>query len=357
MGAFIMNSSAFKSELRRVTETEDPQLISRPDPLAPHLADSFAEVLEDPMPIEAAEAVERVAKDIFRPYLENPDNTDKTAAHAFAQFFLTLGFVFKYKPYGVKIASPFGYSIFDLNIGQGFSFQLHLEPKYESFHILHSNPDSFLYLSTAAEWVESGESAASAWAKGAGKFDSPFSCVPEPGDVARIASTEIVHTVVGCTLEEYATTSVDAVERLLDQNNRAIADFPVRHPDVRKLVHDLHPGLPSRLISRLGPGWSSLEMSATEPIIDVPNQLLGTRIMVEEGTAINLPAPQSRVRVIVPTSSDVRCSFADRDWIVKPGQVFTVPPAWEAKLETDQTSVVALHAIEPRLVLREWGAG
>jgi hypothetical protein len=175
-------TNSLASELRQVAEAQMNGLASPPDPLDPDLPKSFTEALKDPMPMASVEAIERVAKSIFRPYLSHLDNENLAIAHAFANFFHSLGFLFKYKPYGVKAASPFGYSIFDLKIGQGFSFQFHLEPKYEAFHILRSHPGSFLYLSTRPEWVESGASAATAWANDAGELRSQFSCVPAPGD-------------------------------------------------------------------------------------------------------------------------------------------------------------------------------
>ena len=342
------------SKLGQLAQSGVNGLSSPPDPLDPNLSNSFVEVLKEPMPMKAVEAIERIAIDIFRPYLADASNKNLLVAHAFADFFHSLGFLFKYKPYGVKAASPFGYSIFDLKIGHGFSFQLHLEPKYEAFHFLRCHPGSFLYLSTRPEWVEAGADAAIEWAKGTNEFRSDFSCVPVPGDVARVTSTEIVHSVVGCTLEEYATTSFDAVERLLDQNDRAGMSLPARHPDMHKMVHDLYPELPLRLLSRSGSAWSFGDMPSSQPIIDIPDQLLGMRIRLENGIRIRLPAPVAWIKVIVPTTSTVQCSFADRHWVIAPGQLFAVPPAWDAELETDHTTVVAVHAIAPQLVLRGW---
>src|ERR1019366_3080482 len=42
---------------------------------------------------------------------------------------------------------------------------------------------------------------------------------PSPGDVFVISELGVVHTVIGCVLEEYATVSTDMVERLHDQND------------------------------------------------------------------------------------------------------------------------------------------
>ena len=42
--------------------------------------------------------------------------------------------------------------------------------------------------------------------------------MPQPGDVIVINRLNVVHTVVGCTLAEFATVSTDMVDRLHDQN-------------------------------------------------------------------------------------------------------------------------------------------
>ena len=80
-------------------------------------------------------------------------------------FFHKMGFLCKYKSYGVKVASPFGYSLFVLEDGKGFSFQLHAARKLEAFHILETAKSSFVYLSSEAEWYESGAREARDWAE------------------------------------------------------------------------------------------------------------------------------------------------------------------------------------------------
>jgi len=42
--------------------------------------------------------------------------------------------------------------------------------------------------------------------------------VPSPGDVFVVNDLNIVHTVIGCVLEEFANVSADMVDRLYDQN-------------------------------------------------------------------------------------------------------------------------------------------
>src|SRR5688572_28002226 len=49
------------------------------------------------------------------------ENLDAAGRVRFARFFQQIGFVPKYKSYGVKYATPFGYSLFDLEDAGGFS--------------------------------------------------------------------------------------------------------------------------------------------------------------------------------------------------------------------------------------------
>lgn len=346
--------NSIADDLRRIADMDISELDYAPDPLDPELSQIFADVLTAPMPIGAVEAVEQAAMGVFHRQLSAPSAHDAASARAFGDFFQGLGFLFKYKPYGVKIASPFGYSIFDLYPGRGFSFQLHVEPKYEAFHVLRAHPDSFVYLSSRPEWSATGEQAAIAWSEDGRELASRYSIKPKPGDVARIPSTDIVHSVTGCTLEEYATTSLDAVERLLDQNDRANMKLPARHPNVRELVGVLHPELPLRLLDRSESGWTCVDMTDSDPIIEVPGQMLGRRMRIDRGARFGLSDPAAWVNVIIPTTSAVRCAFAGREWTVSPGGLIAVPPEWEAEVSTDDSTVIALHSIAPELVLRKW---
>jgi hypothetical protein len=324
------------------------------DMLDPDIAGAFSNALKHPQPLAEVEAIERAAKNVFRSQLADPDSNNLDAAHAFVSFFHAVGFLFKYKPYGVKAASPFGYSIFDLYENQGFSFQLHPEPKYEAYHILRSSRGSFVYLSDRAEWESDGQLAALRWSERDQPFSSAYSYYPEPGDVARITATGVVHSVTGCTLEEYASTSLDAVERLLDQNDRAGFQLPGYHPDMQRLVTTLHPLMPNRLATRSESGWSYSEMPAEEPIIYVPDQLLGRRIELTRGAPTAVPGPDGWLKVVVPTTQSLKATVAGRDWIIRPGEIFTVPPGWSAEVVADDVTVVSVQCVAPHLLRREW---
>src|SRR5262249_43707393 len=160
---------------------------------------------------------------------------DGARIRALASFQRDLGFLLKYKTYPVKAASPLGYSVFLQRPGEGFSFQQHITHKTEIFYILDVLPGGYVFLCDFEAWREVyRREAFLAWLNGA---EDPryerFRFVPQPGDVVVIDKLNVVHSVVGCALAEFATVSTDMVDRLHDQNeglpipaefNRAFAE-------------------------------------------------------------------------------------------------------------------------------------
>lgn len=170
----------------------------------PALAQLFSDVLAVPLPIDQVEAVELLSKQLWDDVLRG-SGSDPDLVQLAITFFHRIGFLHKYKSYGVKVASPFGYSLFVLADGKGFSFQVHVSRKLEAFHILKTATSSFVYLSSEAEWYQSGAQAAQDWAAtGTPQPDSVCAYQPSVGDVIEVGQTKLVHTVVGCVLEEFA---------------------------------------------------------------------------------------------------------------------------------------------------------
>lgn len=131
-----------------------------------------------------------------------------------------LGLLFKYKSYGIKACTPLGYSIFILNREEGFSFQNHLSFKTELFNVLNVLPGGYLFAASEKDWKKSFEEKKfKDWfdKKHGGQYDK-FKIIPAIGDIIKIHKIGIVHTAIGCVLEEYANTSSDMVQRLYDQN-------------------------------------------------------------------------------------------------------------------------------------------
>lgn len=188
------------------------------------LLPALEEHLTSDLPIAALEGYEAVLKAVLRQ--EMAREVSGPAARAIAEMQRRVGPLLKYKSYAVKASSPLGYSIFLQEPGEGFSFQRHLTHKTEVFHILDAQAGGFVFLCSHEEWARCYDRARfAAWLAGerADADYERFRIPARPGDVFVLDQLGIVHTVVGCILEEFATVSTDMVDRLHDQNEgRAI---------------------------------------------------------------------------------------------------------------------------------------
>ena len=167
-----------------------------------------------------------------------------------AAFQQQVGFLLKYKSYAIKAASPLGYSVFIQNPGEGFSFQRHITHKTEIFHILDVLPGGYVFICEFDEWARVYDrDRFHAWLHGEpDERYERFRHWPSPGDVIVIDRLNVVHTVMGCLVAEFATVSTDMVDRLHDQNegraippqfSRAYAEArlaALRWPEVSYLV-------------------------------------------------------------------------------------------------------------------------
>jgi hypothetical protein len=179
---------------------------------------SLAEQLRTDSPIAVLEQFERQLKELLTQELKA--SPDGERIRALASFQRDLGFLLKYKSYAVKAASPLGYSVFLQRPGEGFSFQQHVAHKTEIFYILDVLPGGYVFLCDFDAWREVyRRETFRAWLEGSAdpRYER-FRFVPQPGDVIVIDRLNVVHTVVGCTLAEFATVSTDMVDRLYDQN-------------------------------------------------------------------------------------------------------------------------------------------
>ena len=196
---------------------------------------ALVEQLRTDSPIAVLEEAERRLKSRLQRELATP--TDGAGMRELASLQQRLGFLLKYKSYAVKAASPLGYSVFLQRPGEGFSFQQHVAHKTELFYFLDVLPGGFVFLCDFAEWQRVYERGAFlAWLEGApdSRYER-FRFVPRPGDVIVIDRLNVVHSVIGCTLVEFATVSTDMVDRLHDQNERRLvpAEFTRRYAEER----------------------------------------------------------------------------------------------------------------------------
>jgi uncharacterized RmlC-like cupin family protein len=178
----------------------------------------LAKHLASDLPIETTERFETILKAVLRTNLRG--RVSGETARTVAEFQKEIGLLCKYKSYAIKCASPLGYSIFLQNAGQGFSFQRHITHKTEVFHILQVQPGGYVFICDYKDWEECyQQDSFGAWLNGCEdeRYDR-FRYQPQPGDVFTITELGVVHTVIGCVLEEFATVSTDMVDRLHDQN-------------------------------------------------------------------------------------------------------------------------------------------
>jgi len=170
------------------------------------------------MSIESLETFEATWKQALAEIMTAP--LTGSDARRLAVFQRDVGLLPKYKSYAIKASSPLGYSVFFQEPGEGFSFQQHRHHKVEIFHVLETRPGSFALICTLDEWNAAYEEHAfSRWLEGSSNPMYERWRIPlQPGDVICLERTGIVHSVIGCILEEFATVSTDMVDRLHDQN-------------------------------------------------------------------------------------------------------------------------------------------
>lgn len=217
--------------------------------------------LQQDLPITTLERYETVYKEALKAIVASPCN-GKTY-RLLAQTQKNIGLALKYKSYTVKATTPLGYSLFLHNPKEGFSFQRHEVHKTEVFHILEVMEGGYVFVCDYEEWLDCYDKASfERWLAGEAneKYDK-FKFEPRPGDVFVMDKVGIVHTVIGCVLEEFATTSTDMVERLYDQNaGKPIPEYFNREYAEKKFAQLTFP-TSNRLCHRTPYGWATKELT------------------------------------------------------------------------------------------------
>jgi hypothetical protein len=288
-------------------------------------------------------------------------------ARRIAAFQRDVGLLPKYKSYAIKASSPLGYSVFFQEPGQGFSFQQHRHHKVEIFHVLDVNPGSFALICTLDEWNALYErDAFSRWLEGSSnplyeRWRIPLS----PGDVICLKKTGIVHSVIGCTLEEFATVSTDMVDRLHDQNVGA----PIPGSYCRELALQLLRTVPSpsasQSVSAAGKKRRPLPRQGfiggdIVTIGEVPG-LRASRIRLESKRQSPLQQSEKDALVLFASRGDARLLLGTEAELARQdppslelpkGTAAMIPPGMSYEIAALGAEVeISLHSIRPEVAL------
>ena len=224
----------------------------------------LSEHLSKDLPIETLERFETILKTVLRLALRGKVSGD--TARTVAEFQKTIGMLCKYKSYAIKCASPLGYSIFLQNEGEGFSFQRHVTHKTEVFHVLDVKPGGYVFICDFKDWEKCYDrDSFTDWLAGnSNERYERFRYRPQPGDVFTINELGVVHTVVGCVLEEFATVSTDMVDRLHDQNKGAAIPAHFNRAYVQEQLAQISLPLTSRVVTNSPEGVRIDDIPAQE---------------------------------------------------------------------------------------------
>jgi hypothetical protein len=312
------------------------------------------EVLATPQPQETVEAIEAALKRDWRAALDR--SSSKTTASAFSTAFHRLGFLRKYKSYGIKFSSPFGYSIFTLHDGKGFSVQVHKAAKVEAFHFFRCHDAAYAILASERDWHAASAEFLSEWQAGVLE-DGPVGFRPRAGDVILIDDLGVVHAVIGCVLEEYATTSNDAVLRLHDQNAGAEVRLPERHPDLGEILRPLELA-PHNRVTRTNDAWQREPLAETPsrtPIVDMSRRgLRGFHLVVAEGREHRMDAEPASVITLIGLEGAVSAEVAGVAFTLTPGDSLPVAPGFDVTLRGRQgESRVAVSVVREDLAFAD----
>ena len=290
--------------------------------------EAITDQITKPKPIAELEALEAEAKLAWQPHIEQGLDLEKQ--QRFVEYFWRIGFLPKYKSYGVKYATPFGYSLFDLVDNAGFSIQIHETDKVEAFHILSTKSTSFILLATTQEWETGKDHFLESWQQLTPE-KSPLAFKPMPGDVALVENLNTVHTVVGCVLEEFATSSYDVVTRLHDQNVNDQLVLPEKHTPVADVLRATQSLVPTQRIDKQNE-WQATLLAETELIVDLNSQgLKGYHATIGE-KALEITVDQGWVKTLVALEGETMVQVGELQWLLQPGTTTALAPNTKAKL-------------------------
>lgn len=317
--------------------------------------------------IEAVERVEEDWKQALGELLTAP--LAGSDARHIAAFQRDVGLLPKYKSYAIKASSPLGYSVFFQEPGKGFSFQQHERHKVEIFHVLDAGPESFALICALDEWNAAyDEGEFSRWLEGSGNPVYDRWRIPlAPGDVIRLEQTGVVHSVIGCVLEEFATVSTDMVDRLHDQN----AGAPIPESYCRQRALQLLRATPVPPTSQevAVPGGKRLPLprrgfkgGEIVTLGEVPG-LRASRIRLESRRESPPQISGEEALVLFASGGDARLVLGTAEELARKdppsvefprGTAVMIPPAMSYQVAAlDADIEVSVHSIRPEVALTE----
>lgn len=304
------------------------------------------------LPIDALERIEALVKAIL--FAACKRSATAAEAREIALFQKRVGFLLKYKPYAVKCANPLGYSLFLQNEGEGFSFQRHTEHKVEVFHIIEVLPGGYAFMCDHDMWREVFEPDSFArWLEGAAdeRYDR-FRYELSPGDVLVIDELNVVHSVIGCVLEEFATVSTDMVDRLYDQNSRTDIPAEFTRAFVRRRLAEIRYPSESRVVY----GGGSVETRPVEggSVRVLADSFVSARAYSIEGAGPVLHDAERAASVYV-TGGAGEFQLADTPAIpVAAGDLLTIVPGirYQAVARGGDPLTFSEHRIAPEVAFK-----
>jgi hypothetical protein len=327
--------------------------------------EELREPLTSDMSIESLERFEASWKCALGEILTAP--LTGSDARRIAAFQRDIGLLPKYKSYAIKASSPLGYSVFFQEPGQGFSFQQHRHHKVEIFHVLDVRPGSFALICTLDEWNTLYErDAFSRWLEGHSNPLYERWRIPLcPGDVICLKKTGIVHSVIGCILEEFATISTDMVDRLHDQN----AGAPMPESYCREMALQLLRTIPSPSSSQLVSVRDKKRRELARQgfvggdivtIGEVPG-LRASRIRLEGTRQSPLQKSEDQAQVLFASRGDACLLLGTEAELTRQdppslelpkGTAAMIPPGMSYEIAALGTEVeISLHSIRPEVAL------
>ncbi len=170
-----------------------------------------------------------------------------------------------------------------------------------------------------------------------------------------VGQTKLVHTVIGCVLEEFATCSTDTVVRLFDQNTGQAVVLPTAHPDIASILRRTA-WLPRRKLSRTEGGWSAVAFQPDSPLIDVRGELTARRVpLAASRDDLSFAPLNDRLVVIVPLNKPLVVDAIGTNWKVAPGETVAIPQNVSFGVHSAAAdSLFALHVVSSELALKDW---